>query len=42
MDHPLLALLSSFAVGVGYWWLTRPVLLRMGAWLRRVPIAGKS
>ena len=34
MDHPLLALLSSLAVGVAYWWLTRPALRRMGAWLR--------
>jgi len=37
MDHPLLALLSSLVVGVAYWWLTRPALLRMGSWLRRRP-----
>lgn len=41
MDHPLLALLSSLAVGVAYWWVTRPVLRRLGAWLRRIPIAGR-
>jgi hypothetical protein len=37
MDHPMLALLSSLAVGVAYWWATRPALRRMGASLRRVP-----
>jgi acyl-CoA synthetase (AMP-forming)/AMP-acid ligase II len=36
MDHPLLALLSSLVVGVAYWWLTRPALVRMGARLRRL------
>jgi hypothetical protein len=36
MDHPLLALLSSLVVGVAYWWLTRPVLRRVGVWLRRI------
>jgi hypothetical protein len=36
VDHPLLALLSSLAVGTGYWWLTRPVLRRLGACLRRI------
>lgn len=42
MDHPMLALLSSLVVGVAYWWVTRPVLRRLGAWLRRVPIAGRT
>jgi acyl-CoA synthetase (AMP-forming)/AMP-acid ligase II len=41
MDHPMLALLSSLVVGVAYWWVTRPVLRRMGAWLRRVPLVGR-
>jgi len=36
MDHPMLALLSSLAVGVAYWWVTRPVLRRVGVWLRRM------
>jgi hypothetical protein len=35
MDHPLLALLSSLVVGVAYWWVTRPVLRRLGGSLRR-------
>jgi acyl-CoA synthetase (AMP-forming)/AMP-acid ligase II len=35
LDHPLLALLSSLVVGVAYWWLTKPLLTRMGARLRR-------
>jgi acyl-CoA synthetase (AMP-forming)/AMP-acid ligase II len=34
MDHPLAATLSSFAVGVAYWWLTRPLLRRLGRTLR--------
>jgi hypothetical protein len=38
MDHPMLALLSSLAVGIAYWWVTRPALRRMGAWLRRVQV----
>jgi hypothetical protein len=42
VDHPYLALLSSLVVGVAYWWLTRPALRRMGAWLRRVPVGGRS
>jgi acyl-CoA synthetase (AMP-forming)/AMP-acid ligase II len=42
MNYPLLALLSSLVVGVAYWWLTRPVLRRMGAWLRRVPVASRT
>jgi len=42
MDHPMLALLSSLVVGVAYWWVTRPVLRRLGAWLRRVRIAGRT
>ncbi|HET7194986.1 MAG TPA: AMP-binding protein [Nocardioides sp.] len=41
-NHPLLALLSSLVVGVAYWWVTRPVLRHLGAWLRRVPIADRS
>jgi acyl-CoA synthetase (AMP-forming)/AMP-acid ligase II len=36
MDYPVLALLASLAVGVAYWWLTRPALRRMGGWLRQV------
>jgi len=39
-DHPLPALLASLAVGVGYWWLTRPALRRMGGWLRQARIPG--
>ena len=35
VDHPLLALVSSLVVGVAYWWLTKPLLTRMGARLRR-------
>jgi acyl-CoA synthetase (AMP-forming)/AMP-acid ligase II len=35
MDHPVLALLASLAVGVAYWWLTRPALRRLGGWLRQ-------
>ncbi|HEU5456860.1 MAG TPA: acyltransferase family protein, partial [Nocardioides sp.] len=41
MNHPLLALLSSLAVGVAYWWLTRPALRRMGGWLRCVQVPGR-
>jgi acyl-CoA synthetase (AMP-forming)/AMP-acid ligase II len=40
MDHPVPALLASLAVGVAYWWLTRPALRRMGGWLRRARIPG--
>ena len=31
---PLLATLLSFAVGTGYWWLSRPVLRALGRRLR--------
>ena len=41
MDHPVLALLASLAVGVAYWWLTRPALRRMGGWLRCVQVPGR-
>ena len=34
MDHPLLATLSSLAVGIAYWWLMRPALRRLGLALR--------
>ena len=34
MDHPLLATLSSLAVGVACWWLARPALRRLGRALR--------
>ena len=34
VDHPLLATLSSFAVGIGYWLLMRPVVRRLGVALR--------
>ncbi len=40
MDHPVLALLASLAVGVAYWWLTRPALRRMGGWLRQAHTPG--
>jgi hypothetical protein len=40
MDHPVPALLASLAVGVAYWWLTRPALRRMGGWLRQVRMPG--
>ena len=39
MDHPLLATLASFAVGIGYWWLSRPALRRLGRALRTVATA---
>jgi hypothetical protein len=39
MDHPLLATIASFAVGVGYWWLSRPALRRLGRELRTVATA---
>jgi hypothetical protein len=42
MDHSMLALLSSLAVGVAYWWVTRPALRRMGASLRRVQVPRRS
>ncbi|HEX5861917.1 MAG TPA: AMP-binding protein [Nocardioides sp.] len=42
MGYPLLALLSSLVVGVVYWWLTRPALRGMGAWLRRFPAVGRA
>ncbi len=29
-DHPVLATLSSFAVGIACWWLARPALRRLG------------
>ncbi len=35
MDHPLLATLASFAVGIAYWRLMRPVLRWLGRVLRR-------
>jgi acyl-CoA synthetase (AMP-forming)/AMP-acid ligase II len=34
MDHPLLATLASLAVGVAYWWVSRPALRRLGCALR--------
>ncbi|HEU4810584.1 MAG TPA: AMP-binding protein [Nocardioides sp.] len=34
MDHPLLATLSSLAVGIAYWWLMRPAMRRLGLALR--------
>uniref|UniRef100_UPI003563E613 hypothetical protein n=1 Tax=Nocardioides sp. TaxID=35761 RepID=UPI003563E613 len=33
-DYPLLATLASFAVGIGYWMLMRPLLRRLAAVLR--------
>ena len=39
VDHPLLATLSSLAVGVAYWWLTRPALRRLGRALRATATA---
>jgi hypothetical protein len=33
-DYPLLATLASFAVGIAYWWLMRPLVRRLGAALR--------
>ena len=42
MGYPLLALLSSLVVGVVYWWLTRPALRGLGAWLRRFPAVGRA
>ncbi|MGH3334422.1 MAG: acyltransferase family protein, partial [Nocardioides sp.] len=41
MDHPVLALLASLAIGVAYWWLTRPALRRMGGWMRCVQVPGR-
>jgi hypothetical protein len=38
-DHPLLATLASFAVGVAYWWLSRPALRRLGCALRTAATA---
>ncbi len=34
MDHPVLATLASFAVGIAYWWAMRPVVRRLGRALR--------
>ena len=34
MDHPLLATLASLAVGIAYWWVSRPALRRLGCALR--------
>jgi hypothetical protein len=42
MDHPVLALLSSLAVGIAYWWVTRPALRWMGASLRQVRVRRRS
>jgi hypothetical protein len=39
MDHPLLATLASLAVGIAYWWLTRPALRRLGCALRATATA---
>jgi acyl-CoA synthetase (AMP-forming)/AMP-acid ligase II len=39
VDHPLLATLASFAVGVGYWWLSRPAVRRLGPALRTLASA---
>jgi hypothetical protein len=39
VDHPLLATLASFAVGIGYWWVCRPALRRLGCALRTVATA---
>ncbi|MGH3361088.1 MAG: AMP-binding protein, partial [Nocardioides sp.] len=36
VDHPLLATAASFAVGIGYWWLVRPLVRRLGSVLRRL------
>jgi hypothetical protein len=33
-DFPLPATLASFAVGIAYWWLMRPLVRRLGAVLR--------
>lgn len=35
MDYPVLATLASFAVGIGYWWLMRPLVRWLGSALRR-------
>ncbi len=35
MDYPLLATAASFAVGIGYWWLVRPLVRRLGSSLHR-------
>jgi acyl-CoA synthetase (AMP-forming)/AMP-acid ligase II len=39
VDHPLLSTLASFAVGIGYWWVCRPALRRLGCALRTVATA---
>lgn len=46
VDHPLLATLASFAVGIAYWQLMRPLIRRLGArrpgYVRVECVSGRS